>query len=182
VRPRPAAGPGAALTVPRTASGCHNRPVNVLTPVAIWLGGISWLPRFLPQITAVDRFIQRVTKGQWSLLRIAGLPSMMLTVLGRKSGVARSTPVLCVPYREGLLVAGSNFGGKKAPVWVLNVRAADRVTVTVDGRTFEAAPRELGGEERADAWERMLETWPNYARYAERTDRVIPVFLLTPAA
>jgi deazaflavin-dependent oxidoreductase (nitroreductase family) len=155
---------------------------NKLTPVAIWLGGLSWLPRFLRQITAIDKLLQRVTKGQWSLLRIAGLPSMMLTVLGRKSGVARSTPILCVPYGDGHLIAGSNFGGRKPPVWVLNVRAADRVTVMVDGRTHAAVPRELTGEERAAAWEHMLQTWPNYAKYAERTDRVIPVFWLTPAA
>ena len=155
---------------------------NKLTSVAIWLGGLSWLPRFLRQITAIDKVLQRVTKGQWSLLRIAGLPSMMLTVLGRKSGVARSTPILCVPYGDGHLIAGSNFGGRKPPVWVLNVRAADRVTVMVDGRTHDAVPRELTGEERAAAWEHMLQTWPNYAKYAERTDRVIPVFWLTPAA
>ena len=155
---------------------------NRLTPVAIWLGGLPWLPRFLRQITAIDKFVQRVTKGQWSLLRIAGLPSMMLTVLGRKSGVARSTPVLCVPYRDGHLVAGSNFGGAKPPVWVLNVRAADRVTVTVDGRTHDAVPQELTGADRAAAWDHMVRTWPNYAKYAARTDRTIPVFLLTRAA
>jgi deazaflavin-dependent oxidoreductase (nitroreductase family) len=156
--------------------------MNALTPVAIWMGSLSWLPRFLKQITAIDKFIQRLTKGQWSLLRIAGLPSMMLTVIGRKSGVARSTPMLCVPYQGGHLIAGSNFGGKKPPVWVLNVRAAERVTVMVDGRIHEAVPRELTGEEREAAWEHMLQTWPNYAKYAERTDRVIPVFLLTRAA
>ena len=155
---------------------------NMLTPVAIRLGSLSWLPRFLRQITAIDKFIQRITAGQWSLLRLAGLPSMMLTVLGRKSGIVRSTPVLCVPYREGHLIAGSNFGGMKPPVWVLNVRAADRVTVTVDGRTHDAVPHELAGDERAAAWEHMLKTWPNYAKYAERTDRVIPVFWLVPAA
>lgn len=156
--------------------------MNMLTPVAIKLGSLSWLPRFLRQITAIDKFLQRMTRGQWSLLRIAGLPGLMLTVIGRKSGIARSTPVLCVPYLGGHLVAGSNFGGAKAPVWVLNVRAADRVTVTVDGRTHEAVPHELGGEERAAAWEHMLETWPNYAKYEERTDRVIPVFWMEPAA
>jgi deazaflavin-dependent oxidoreductase (nitroreductase family) len=153
--------------------------MNALTPVAIRLGGLSWLPRFLRQITTIDKFLQRITKGQWSLLRIAGLPSMMLTVMGRRSGLARSTPVLCVPYRDGHLVAGSNFGGPRTPVWVLNVRAADRVTVTVDGRTYDAVPRELTGDERAAAWEHMLETWPNYAKYEARTQRVIPVFLFT---
>jgi len=154
--------------------------MNPLTPVAMWLGRLPWLPRFLHQITAVDKFIQRLTKGQWSLLRMAGLPSMMLTVLGRRSGIARSTPILCVPWRGGHLVAGTNFGGTKAPVWVLNVRAAERVTVTVDGRTHDAVPHELSGEQRAAAWEHMLKTWPNYAMYAERSDRLIPVFWLTP--
>jgi deazaflavin-dependent oxidoreductase (nitroreductase family) len=156
--------------------------MNMLTPVAIKLGGLSWLPRFLRQITAIDKFLQRITKGQWSFLRIAGLPSMMLTVIGRKSGIARSTPVLCVPYGDGHLVAGSNFGGAKPPVWVLNVRAADRVTVTVDGVTRDAVPREITGAERAVVWAHMLKTWPNYAKYEERTHRVIPVFLMEPAA
>jgi deazaflavin-dependent oxidoreductase (nitroreductase family) len=156
--------------------------MNALTPVALWLGSLSWMPRLLRQITAIDKLIQRVTKGQWSLLRMAGLPSMMLTVTGRKSGIARSTPVLCVPYAGGHLVAGSNFGGPKQPVWVLNVRAAERVTVTVDGRTHDAVPRELTGEDRAAAWKHMLQTWPNYARYEQRTDRTIPVFLMTPSA
>ena len=85
--------------------------MSMLRPVAIWLGSLSWLPRFLPQITAMDKFLQRITRGQWSFLRLAGMPSMLLTVLGRKSGVARSTPMLCVPYKGGHLVAGSNFGG-----------------------------------------------------------------------
>lgn len=156
--------------------------MSVLRPVAIWLGSLSWLPRFLPQITAMDKFLQRITKGQWSFLRLAGMPSMMLTVLGRKSGVARSTPMLCVPYRGGHLVAGSNFGGPTEPIWVLNVRAADRVTVTVNGKTHDAVPHELTGQERAAAWQHMLKTWPNYAKYEERTQRTIPVFLFTPAA
>lgn len=156
--------------------------MNLLRPVAIWMGSLSWLPRFLPQITAMDKFLQRITRGQWSFLRLAGMPSMLLTVLGRKSGVARSTPMLCVPYKGGHLVAGSNFGGPTEPIWVLNVRAADRVTVTVNGKTHDAVPRELTGEERAEAWEHMLKTWPNYAKYEERTHRTIPVFWFTPAA
>ena len=156
--------------------------MNLLRPVAIWMGSLSWLPRFLPQITAMDKFLQLITRGQWSFLRLAGMPSMLLTVLGRKSGVARSTPMLCVPYKGGHLVAGSNFGGPTEPIWVLNVRAADRVTVTVNGKTHDAVPRELTGEERAEAWEHMLKTWPNYAKYEERTHRTIPVFWFTPAA
>jgi deazaflavin-dependent oxidoreductase (nitroreductase family) len=156
--------------------------MRLFTPIAVWLGSLAWLPRFLPQITATDKFLQRITKGRWSFLRLAGLPSLMLTVPGRKSGVLRSTPMLCVPYDGGHLVAGSNFGGPTQPVWVLNVRAADRVTVTVNGKTHEAVPRELTGEDRATAWAHMQKTWPNYAKYEQRTSRTIPVFLLSPVA
>ena len=158
------------------------RTPNLFTPLAILIGGISWMPKLLPQITALDKWIQKVSKGSWSLLRVAGLPNLMLTVRGRKSGIPRSTPLLCVPYRAGQLIAGSNFGGAKAPVWVVNVRAADRVRMRVNGVTQAAAPRELTGAEREEAWAHMLKTWPNYAKYAERTDRTIPVFYLEPAA
>lgn len=160
--------------------------MNMLTPVAIRVGAISWLPKLLPQITWLDKTIQRLTKGRWSILRLAGLPNIMLTVLGRKSGVPRSTPLLCVPYLRGVLIAGSNFGGAKAPVWVVNVRAAQekaqQVTMRYAGEELAAVPTELDGPDREQAWEHMLQTWPNYAKYAERTGRTIPVFYLEPAA
>jgi deazaflavin-dependent oxidoreductase (nitroreductase family) len=154
--------------------------MSILTPVAIKIGSWSWVPRLLPQITWVDRTLHRLTGGRVTLVRMAGLPSLVLTVVGRKSGVARSTPVLCVPRDADFLIAGSNFGGPKLPVWVLNVRSADRVTIAFNGREMTAVPRELTGDERDVAWTHMLKTWPNYAKYAERADRVIPVFALEP--
>ena len=158
--------------------------MNFLTPLAIRIGAIPWLPRFLPQITAFDKLIQRATRGRLTLLRIAGLPNLMLTVRGRKSGIPRTTPLLCVPHESGFLIAGSNFGGLKPPVWVVNVRAAvekgERVGMRFDGRSHEADVREITGAERERLWPHMVRTWPNYARYAERTDRTIPVFLLEP--
>ena len=148
--------------------------------MAIRLGALKWLPRFLPQITWVDRTLSRLTGGRVTLVRIAGLPSLELTVVGRKSGVARTTPVLCVPHQDGYLVAGSNFGGPKLPVWVLNVRSADTVQIKVNAEQMTAVPREVSGEERELLWAHMLKTWPNYAKYAERADRVIPVFEFSP--
>ncbi|RNL81410.1 nitroreductase family deazaflavin-dependent oxidoreductase [Nocardioides marmorisolisilvae] len=159
---------------------------NWLTPVAIWIGSLSWVPRFLKQITAMDKFLSRITHGRWSFVRLAGLPSMMLTVIGRKSGEPRSTPVLCVPYLDGYLIAGSNFGGPKMPAWVFNLRAAiedsKNVGVSFHGHDLEAVAHECTGEEREVVWAHMNLTWPNYAKYAERSDRTIPVFLLEPAA
>ncbi len=159
--------------------------MNFLTPLAVRIGSISWMPRLLPQITATDKFLQRVTRGRLTLLDIAGLPNLMLTVKGRKSGVPRTTPLLCVPHESGYLIAGSNFGGAKLPVWVVNVRAAaekgERVGVRVGGVSHEAVVREVTGPEREPIWQRMISTWPNYAKYAERTDRTIPVFVLDPS-
>jgi deazaflavin-dependent oxidoreductase (nitroreductase family) len=158
--------------------------VNMLTPLAVRIGAIPWMPRLLPQITATDKFIQRVSKGRVTILDIAGLPNLMLTVKGRKSGVPRTTPLLCVPHESGYLIAGSNFGGPKLPVWVHNIRAAseegERVGVRADGRSQQAVVREVTGPERDRMWAHMIETWPNYARYEQRTDRTIPVFLLEP--
>jgi deazaflavin-dependent oxidoreductase (nitroreductase family) len=152
--------------------------MGTLTPLAIKIGAISWMPRLLPQITWIDRTIQRLSGGRWSILRIAGLPNLMLTVVGRKSGVPRATPLLYVPYGDDQLIAGSYFGGPKMPVWVANVRAADQVTVAIKGKSHAAIPREIGDEERAPLWAHMVETWPNFARYEQRTNRKIPIFLL----
>ena len=150
-----------------------------LTPLAVRVGAISWLPRFLPQIVTVDVTLQKVTRGRVSLLDVAGLPNLVLTVPGRKSGVPRSTPLLCTPYDGDWLIAGSYFGGPKLPLWVHNLRAADGATIDWRRERVPVTAREVEGDERARAWQAMLAGWPNYAKYEERTDRVIPVFRLT---
>lgn len=154
---------------------------RVFTPLAIRIGALPWLPRYLPQIVWVDKLIQRLTRGRLTLVDLAGLPNLMLTVVGRRSGIPRDTPLLCVPYGERYLVAGSNFGAPKPPLWVGNLEAAEECTIRVKGRTSPARARVLEGDERAAAWEHMLQVWPNYSKYQESTDRVIKVFLLTPA-
>lgn len=155
--------------------------MGLLTPLAVKIGAIPWLPRYLPQIVWVDRLIQRLTRGRLTLLDIAGLPNVMLTVVGRKSGLARSTPLLCVPYAGEILIAGSYFGGPKEPLWVKNLEAAPQATVRYRGRTFPVLARVLEGSERDAAWAHMLQTWPNFARYEVRTPRRIKVFLLSEA-
>jgi deazaflavin-dependent oxidoreductase (nitroreductase family) len=155
--------------------------MGLLTPVAIKIGGIPWMPRFLPQIMWVDQLIHRLTRGRYTLLDVAGLPNLMLTVVGRKSGIPRTTPLLCVPYGPDVLIAGSFFGSDKEPVWVKNIEANAEVTVRQRGRTRTMMARQLEGDERAAAWSHMLETWPNFAKYEQRTDRRIKVFLLTVA-
>jgi deazaflavin-dependent oxidoreductase (nitroreductase family) len=153
--------------------------MGLLTPVAIRIGAISWMPKLLPQIVWFDRSLHRVTRGRVTVLDIAGLPNLNLTVKGKKSGVERTTPLLCVPDGDTILIAGSYFGGPKMPLWVGNLRAAEgRAKVEYARQTFPVTATELSGEDRATAWQTMLRTWPNYAKYEERTDRTIPVFRL----
>jgi deazaflavin-dependent oxidoreductase (nitroreductase family) len=154
--------------------------MGLLTPVAIRIGAIPWMPKLLPQIVWFDRSLHRATRGRVTVLDLAGLPNLNLTVKGKKTGVERTTPLLCVPDGDTILIAGSYFGGPKMPLWVGNLRAADGAAeVEYDRQRFAVRATELTGEDRAAAWRTMLATWPNYAKYEERTDRTIPVFRLS---
>ncbi|WP_341923995.1 nitroreductase family deazaflavin-dependent oxidoreductase [Nocardioides psychrotolerans] len=152
--------------------------MGLLTPLAVRIGALSWMPKLLPQVVWTDKTLQRATKGRVTILDIAGLPNLMLTVAGRKSGIPRTTPLLCVPHAGGWLVAGSYFGGPDMPLWVNNLRAATTATIRYSAREHEVTAREVEGEERARMWQVMLATWPNFAKYEERTTRLIPVFYL----
>ena len=154
--------------------------MGLLTPIAIRLGKTPWMPRLLPQVVWTDKRLQSLTRGRLSVLDVAGLPNLLLTVRGRKSGEPRSTPLLCVPHEGRWLIAGSYFGAPQMPVWVHNLRAAGDAQVRFKGRTHEVTAREVEGEERDRLWQVMLRTWPNFAHYEQRTDRRIPVFELTP--
>ena len=154
--------------------------MGLLTPLAVRIGSLSFMPKLLPQITATDKALQRLSRGRVTILDVAGLPNLTLTVRGRKSGVPRSTPLLAVPRGKDWLIAGSNFGGPKQPVWVVNLEANPDARITVKGRTTDVQARRLEGDERTRAWADMVEVWPNYDLYAERTERQIKVFELTP--
>lgn len=153
--------------------------MGLLTPLAIRIGAIPWMPKLLPQVVASDRFLQKLTGGRYAILDVAGLPNLSLTVVGRKSGIPRTTPLLCVPHEGDWLIAGSYFGGPDMPVWVGNLRAAGEAVIGIDRRKIPVTAREIEGDERARMWQVMLRTWPNFAKYEERTDRLIPVFRLT---
>ena len=156
------------------------RKPGLLMPLGVRVGAISWMPKLLPQIVWTDKLLQRVTSGRLTILDIAGLPNMMLTTTGRKSGLERSNPLLCVPDGHRILIAGSYFGGPKEPLWVKNLEANPDVTVRFRNETTRLTARRLVGEERAQAWPTMVATWPNFARYEQRTNREIKVFELVP--
>lgn len=150
-----------------------------MRPLVIWIGGLPGLWRLHRGLVATDRFLHRRSGGRLSLVRMGGLPGLMLSVRGRRSGELRQVPLLYVPDQGTWLVAGSNWGHPKPPAWVYNLAAADRAEINVEGRRIEVVPEELAGAARGEAWATMCRYWPNYATYAERTDREIRVFRLS---
>lgn len=148
--------------------------------LALAIGGQAWLPRWAPYVVRTDLLLRRSSGGRVTLLSFAGIPELFLTVAGRRTGRLRTTPLLGVPQDGSWLVAGSNWGAPVPPHWVGNLAAADTAEVGFRGRSSEVTASLLEGDERATAWRQMLEVWPNYATYAARTDREIPVFRLTP--
>ena len=153
-----------------------------LRPVAIWLGRQEATREHAHVVVRVDRALTRLSRGRMPLLRLAGLDELTLHVPGRRTGVERSTPLLCVPFGRGFVIIGSNWGNDRPPVWVGNLRAAadGTVAVTIDGERSDVTVTELEGSRREAAWRAAVRAWPNYEVYVTRTDRRLPVFLLEP--
>ena len=109
-----------------------------------------------------------------------GMPVIIVTTRGNKSGKIRKTPLMRVEHDGDYLLVASQGGAPTNPVWYHNLKA-DPASVTVqDGpEPFDAEVRELSGDERDEWWQRAVAAYPPYAEYQERTDRLIPVFLAT---
>ena len=114
-------------------------------------------------------------------LRDTGLPIIVVTTRGNKSGKLRKTPLMRVEHAGEYALIGSVGGAPKNPVCVYN-RRADPTAVTIqDGpEPFDVIVREVQGDEREVWWNRAVVAFPNYAQYQERTERLIPVFVATP--
>jgi F420H(2)-dependent quinone reductase len=107
-----------------------------------------------------------------------GLPVVIVTNVGAKTGAVRKTPLMRVEHEGAYAAVGSKGGAPQNPVWVYNLRAHPQVVVQDGPETFELTAREIGGDERARWWERAVAAYPEYADYAVQTDRLIPVFVL----
>jgi deazaflavin-dependent oxidoreductase (nitroreductase family) len=109
-----------------------------------------------------------------------GKPVILLTTIGAKSGKIRKTPLMRVEHDGQYAIVASLGGAPKNPVWYYNVKKNPHVEVQDGPVTKEYEAREVLGDEKAVWWERAVEAWPDYANYQKKTDRQIPVFVLTP--
>lgn len=112
--------------------------------------------------------------------QLNGMPVVVLTTVGNKSGKLRKSPLMRVEHEGKYAVVASLGGAPKNPVWYYNVVAHPHVELQ-DGPTVQdMIAREVTGEEKATWWERAVAAFPPYADYQEKTDRQIPVFVLEP--
>lgn len=109
-----------------------------------------------------------------------GLPVVILTTRGAKSGKLRKTPLMRVEHDGRYAVVASLGGAPKHPVWYHNLKADPHVELQDRGTKRDYTAREVVGDEKAVWWERAVATWPDYAKYQTKTERQIPVFVLEP--
>ncbi len=113
-------------------------------------------------------------------LRDTGLPVVIMTNVGARSGKLRKTPVMRVEHEGRYAVVASKGGAPEHPSWYENVRQHPLVELQDGPQKQDMRARELEGDERAQWWERSVAAFPPYAEYQEKTDRQIPVFVLEP--
>ena len=106
-----------------------------------------------------------------------GMPIILLTTVGAKTGKLRKTPLMRVEHDGEYALVASKGGAPEHPVWYYNLVADPHVVIQDGAEPFDAVVREVTGDEKAAWWERSVAAYPSYADYQERTTRAIPVFV-----
>ncbi|MFJ2193224.1 nitroreductase family deazaflavin-dependent oxidoreductase [Kitasatospora sp. NPDC087861] len=111
---------------------------------------------------------------------LRGMPVILLTSVGAKSGKLRKTPLMRVEHDGLYAVVASQGGAPKHPVWYWNLKADPRVELQDGPVRQDMMAREVTGAEKAEWWQRAVAAYPDYAEYQTKTGRAIPLFVLEP--
>lgn len=130
----------------------------------------------------IDRPVYRLTRGRHTFSSLlSGLPVVMLTTTGARSGERRTVPVLGIPADGSVAIIASNYGQRRHPAWYYNLRAHPDAEVVVDGQSRHVRAAEAEGERRARIWQDALRLYPGFSQYERRAaHRHISVFVLQP--
>jgi deazaflavin-dependent oxidoreductase (nitroreductase family) len=120
--------------------------------------------------------------GGTSGIELRGVPTIIVTSKGARSGKLRKNPVMRIEHDGAYAAVASKGGAPKNPTWYYNLVEHPLVELQDRASKGDYTARVLSGDERALWWERSLAVWPDYAEYQKKTDREIPVFLLEPVA
>ncbi|GAA0979056.1 nitroreductase family deazaflavin-dependent oxidoreductase [Acrocarpospora macrocephala] len=119
---------------------------------------------------------------QGTTLWDTGLPVVILTTRGAKSGKIRKIPLMRVEHEGRYAAVASKGGFPRHPVWYFNVKSDPHVALQDGSVRQDMKAREITGNEKAEWWERAVAAYPPYAEYQEKANRVIPVFVLEPVS
>jgi deazaflavin-dependent oxidoreductase (nitroreductase family) len=129
-----------------------------------------------------DQVAEYESSGGTSGLTLRGVPVVVVTSVGSKSGKLRKNPVMRIERNGVYLAVASQGGAPTHPIWYHNFKAQPLVELQDGEVKRDFVARELSGDERALWWDRAVEVWPDYAEYQTGTQRQIPLFVLEPAA
>ena len=136
--------------------------------------------RMAKALFALNTWLYRRTGGRLGS-RVRGAPVLLLDHVGRKSGTTRTAPVLYLEDGADLVVVASRGGSDAMPAWFHNLMANPATTVQVRSERRSVLARQASDEERARLWPRLVEMYRDYDAYQRRTERQIPVVILSPA-
>ena len=134
--------------------------------------------RFLIQLfSLIHQVVYRLSGGRIGS-QLVGAPVLLLTTTGRKSGKTRTTPLLYLEEGRNWIVAGSNAGDDRHPVWWLNLKTHPVATVQIRNTVKRVRAREASEKEKSLLWPRFVDMYADYEVYQQRTVRKIPVVIL----
>jgi deazaflavin-dependent oxidoreductase (nitroreductase family) len=154
----------------------------VVRPIARKLSRYAWFSAMArTAFVPFDRLVAKVTRGR--VVTVGLLPGLMLTTVGRKSGLARTQPLAYFPDGDGIVLIGSNWGGDNHPAWSANLIANPDATAVIKGATVRVHAELATGAERDRLFAIAVRHWPGYEAYVRRAaPRRIRVFRLTTDA
>lgn len=127
----------------------------------------------------VDRALARLAGGRTVAEIVAGLPTVLVTTTGARTGEPRTTPLAAIPHGDALALVGTNFGGHRTPAWYFNLRAHPHAVVRYRNRSVPVRAREATAAEHVAVMAEAKSVYTGYAAYEERiTDRPIHVMIL----
>jgi deazaflavin-dependent oxidoreductase (nitroreductase family) len=122
-------------------------------------------------------FLYRLTEGKFGG-KMMGFKVLLLSTIGRKSGKTHTTPLGYFQIKEGFIIVASNGGRDNNPAWFINLQANPKVKYQILKDVYSGNAEVLSGELRKSAWQQVVASAPQYARYEKSTKREIPLLLL----
>jgi len=158
-----------------------NAAQRVMQRIAATPAG-SWV--FQRTLFRVDRPLHRWTDGRVTMPGLlSGLPVLMLTTIGAKSGQQRTMPLAAIPYGDDFAVIGTNYAQGKTPGWVFNLEKNPAATIAWRDRTHAVVAQPIPAADMDSLWQAAAAVYPGFAQYRQRIgdSRAVRGFVLTPS-